>query len=107
VIKLILRFFGNILTASSKSNPVDTVARKVKDTRRHCEVFTGEKMIVMEKCVSKWSSIESACLDASKSASNSALKVSQMEKKLKDFSKFMTQVDLDTKNELQNFDSKS
>lgn len=64
-------------------------------------------MIVMEKCVSKWSSIESACLDASKSASNSALKVSQMEKKLKDFSKFMTQVDLDTKNELQNFDSKS
>ena len=105
--KTILRFVGILLTASSILYAVDTVARKVKDTRRHCEVFTGEKMIVMEKCMSKWSSIESACLDASKSASNSSVKVSQMEKKLKDFSKFMTQVDLDTKNELQNFDSKT
>lgn len=63
-------------------------------------------MIVMEKCMSQSDSIESALLGITKSASNFSAKVSQMEKKLKDFSKFISQVDLDTRNELQNFDPK-
>ena len=90
-----------------KSKLVDTVARRIKETRRHCEAFTGEKMIAMEKCMSQSNGIECALLEVSKSASNFSLKIGQMEKRLKEFSKFITQVDQDTKNELQNFDSKS
>lgn len=56
--------------------------------------------------MSQSDSIESALLGITKSASNFSAKVSQMEKKLKDFSKFISQVDLDTRNELQNFDPK-
>ena len=79
----------------------------MQETRQHLEKFTKEKMATLDRNCSGSSKIEQSFSEASKSAATFTATVAQMEKRLKDLTKFIAQADLEVKNDLQGLDSKN
>ena len=82
------------------------MARKLKETRHHLEVYAKDKMATLDRNCSNSSSIEATFAKVIEELNSATAATALMDKRLKDISKYVAQVDIDTKNDLQGLDSK-
>lgn len=83
---------------------MDILSRKIKETRQHLDSFTKEKLTFLERHSQQTSKMEVVLQGSLQAASAISTRISQMDKSLKDISKYVTEVNAEIKSDLQALD---